>query len=151
MHTASIRRIGLGHGPIKPCCFAGGNVQLNVARGRTKGQLVLANRIRPGKIPHNAIGSGNAHVANEGEEPGQDRQGRPDEAVWKEVTGMVNRWGGRRGCAKVVVQGRCMHFGTELWSERERGEVGEGSFETRLMRGAGAAAAGCCLVNAVIW
>lgn len=104
MHTTGIRIIGLGYGPVKISCFAGGDVQLNITRGRTKGQLMFTNRIRAGKIPHNAIGGGNAHVPDKGKEPGQDWQGGPHKAVWKEVTGGVDGRGSRRqGCVKVVV------------------------------------------------
>jgi hypothetical protein len=52
--------------------------ELQVARGASKGHVVLAHEVRAGEVADDAVGVRDAHVAHTGAEPCDARDGRPD-------------------------------------------------------------------------
>ena len=65
--------------------------ELQVARGASKGHVVLAHEVGACKVADDAVGVGNAHVAHTGTEPCDARDGGPDYGMRVAVTRGIER------------------------------------------------------------
>ena len=81
VHPALVNLRGLRHGSvIRGRAPTQLGVQGPVLGRGSEGHAVLADVVRPGEVPDDALGGGDTHVTDEGEEPGDAGDGGPHNA-----------------------------------------------------------------------
>lgn len=98
MHPRSVhhRRLRDALVPLDQATVHEARLQLQVPGRSAEAHVVFGHKVRPGKVPDHSVGHGDAHVADEGKEPGQHRDRCPHDAERVLVGGKVDRSGHRR-------------------------------------------------------
>lgn len=79
VHAGGVHGVTLPHSlvPRQPRGIIG--IQLNITSGTSKCHLAHTNGVRPGEVINHAAGVSDASVSNEGQQPRNERDGRPAE------------------------------------------------------------------------